>query len=46
MLKRLQTIERRYEEILGLLASEGVLSDMAQYTKLSKERAETEEVVL
>ena len=46
MLKRLQTIERRYEEILGLLASESVLSDIAQYTKLSKERAETEEVVL
>ena len=39
MLKRLQTIDRRYEELGELLSSAEVLADMEQYKKLSKERA-------
>ncbi len=44
MLKKLDDIIRRYEELNRLLADGDVLADMEQWTKYSKERAEIEEV--
>ena len=45
MLKRLQEIEKRYEEIGSYLASGEALSDMEKYTRLAKEQADLEEIV-
>ncbi len=45
MFKRLQEIEKRYDEIGRLLASGEALSDMENFTRLAKEQAELEEIV-
>ena len=45
MLARLKEIARRYDELGELLSSQETLADMALYTRLAKERAETEELV-
>ena len=44
MLERVETIARRYEELTALLSSHEALSDMELFAKLSKERAEIEEI--
>lgn len=44
MLNKLQTIANRFEEINRMLALPEVLADRAQWTKLTKERAELEEI--
>ena len=44
MLKKLQNIAARYEELGGLLASPEVLADMDLWKKYSKERAELAEI--
>lgn len=46
MLKRLDEIMARYDELTNLLASPDTLSDMENWTKLSKEHAEIEEIAL
>lgn len=46
MLKKLDDIIARYDELTMLLASPDVLADMENWTKLSKEHAEIEEVAL
>ena len=45
MLKRLQEIEKRYDEIGKYLSSGEALSDMEKYTRLAKEQADLEEIV-
>ncbi len=44
MLKRLQQIAARYDALSAFLSSPEALADMEQYTKLSKERADLEEI--
>lgn len=44
MLDKLETISRRFDEISELLSLPETLSDMDAWTKLSKERAELEEI--
>ncbi len=44
MLKKLQNIAARYEELGGMLASPEVLADMDLWKKYSKERAELAEI--
>lgn len=46
MLKKLDDIIVRYDELTTMLASPDVLADMENWTKLSKEHAEIEEVAL
>ncbi len=46
MLRKLEEIARRYDEITLALSSAEVLADVNQFKKLSKEHAETEEIVL
>ena len=41
---KVKSIARRFEELTELLSSPEALSDMEQYTRLSKERAELEEI--
>ena len=45
MLSRLQEIARRYDELGELLSRSETLADMSLFTRLAKERAETEELV-
>ena len=44
LLNKLETIAKRYDELGELLAIPDTLSDMENWTKLSKERAEIEEI--
>ena len=46
MLKKLDDIIARYDELTNLLASPDTLADMDNWTKLSKEHAEIEEIAL
>ena len=45
MLSRLEEISKRYEKLTELLADPKTLSDMSEFKKLSKERADMEETV-
>ncbi len=45
MLERLKAIARRYDELGELLSDPNTLADMPLYTRLSKERADAEEIV-
>ena len=44
MLSKLQAIAARYDELTELLSRSETLSDMEAWTKLTKERAEIEEI--
>jgi peptide chain release factor 1 len=43
--QRLEETERRFEEVTGQMADPAVISDAAQYRKLSKARSELNEIV-
>ncbi len=45
VLDKLEEIEKRFEEIEGLLAKEDIISDFNRYQSLLKERAKIEEIV-
>ncbi|ACK42086.1 MULTISPECIES: peptide chain release factor 1 [Dictyoglomus] len=45
VIDKLEEIEKRFEEIEGLLAKEDVISDFNKYQSLLKERAKIEEIV-
>ena len=46
MFKKLLEIEKRYDEVQSLLSSPEVYTDSSRFAALSKESAETEEIVL
>jgi len=46
MIEKLRDVEKRYDELERLLCDPGVLSDLARYQKLNKERSDLEELVL
>src|SRR5579885_1352906 len=45
MLERLQEVERRYEELLRLIGDPAVIADRREFAKLTRERAQLEEIV-
>ena len=45
MLERLAEVERRYEELEGLVVDPAVIANRREYAKLSRERAQLEETV-
>ncbi len=45
MLERLQEVERRYEELSRLIGDPAVIADRREFAKLTRERAQLEEIV-
>ena len=45
MLKKLDTVEEKYEELTTILSDPKIASDHQQYQKYSKERSDIEDVV-
>ena len=46
MLDKLAEVEKRYEELERLMSDPQLLNQQREYSKLAKERAELEEIVL
>ena len=45
MLQKLEDVERRYQELEGLLVDPDVIGNRKDFAKLAKERADLEEIV-
>ena len=45
MFKKLESVERRYEELTGMMSNPEVISDQARFQKIAKERSDLTELI-